>query len=186
MTLATTFTVDRYGRRLLLFIGCGVMLLALAMLGVLFYLPTTTATQYAILSALILYIGGYQVGFGPIGWLFISEIFPLEVRGKAVSSVITNSFERSMSLIFLTEIALIGAGATFIIYGAILFIGIIFIYRYVPDEALSGRDHQAFEGRAVEEERTIREELLNAADDVNSPLLIQMRLSKIEKPGNDN
>ena len=175
MTLATTFTVERYGRRLLLFIGCGVMLLALAMLGVLFYLPTTTATQYAILSALILYIGGYQVGFGPIAWLFISEIFPLEVRGKAVSlAVITNFFWNGvMSLIFPTEIALIGAGATFIIYGVILFIGIIFIYRYVPEtKGLSLEEiTRLFEGRAAEEERTIREELLNAADDVNSPLL---------------
>ena len=43
------------------------------------------SVQVIILLALFVYIGGYQVGFGPISWLLISEIFPLEVRGKAVS-----------------------------------------------------------------------------------------------------
>ena len=54
-----------------------------------------------------------------------------------------------------------------------IFIGIIFIYRYVPEtKGLSLEEiTRLFEGRAAEEERTIREELLNAADDVNSPLL---------------
>jgi hypothetical protein len=27
--------------------------------------------------AMFVYIGGYQVGFGPISWLIISEVFPL-------------------------------------------------------------------------------------------------------------
>ena len=76
MTLGTTITVDRYGRKVLLYIGCTSMLIALVLLTVLFALPTTTATQYAILAALFIYIGGYQIGFGPIAWLFISEIFP--------------------------------------------------------------------------------------------------------------
>jgi outer membrane protein assembly factor BamB len=43
-----------------------------------------------------LYIGGYQVGFGPISWLIISEIFPLQVRGKAVSlAVVRPAGQRS-------------------------------------------------------------------------------------------
>jgi hypothetical protein len=42
---------------------------------------------------MFIYIGGYQIGFGPISWLLISEVFPLEVRGQAVAlSVQTNFF----------------------------------------------------------------------------------------------
>ena len=43
MTLGTTITVDRYGRKVLLYIGCTSMLIALVLLTVLFALPTTTA-----------------------------------------------------------------------------------------------------------------------------------------------
>jgi hypothetical protein len=49
--------------------------------------------QIVILTAMFIYIGGYQIGFGPISWLLISEVFPLEVRGQAVAlSVQTNFF----------------------------------------------------------------------------------------------
>merc|ERR1711941_130152 len=35
--------------------------------------------------ALMVYVSGYQVGFGPISRLMISEVFPLNVRGAAMS-----------------------------------------------------------------------------------------------------
>lgn len=174
MTLGTTLTVDKYGRKFLLNIGCAIMLVALALLSVLFLMPTTDTTQICILVALVLYIGGYQLGFGPIAWLFISEIFPLEVRGKAVSlAVITNFFWNGViSLIFPTEVALIGPSATFAVYGVILIIAIIFIQRFVPEtKGLTLEDiTRLFEGQAAEERR-LQEERSSTPDDVNSPLL---------------
>lgn len=175
MTLGTTITVDKYGRKLLLNIGCSIMLVALALLAILFALPTTDTTQVFILIALVLYIGGYQLGFGPIAWLFISEIFPLEVRGKAVSlAVITNFFWNVVtSLIFPTEVALIGESATFVIYGVILVFGMIFINRFVPEtKGLTLEDiTRLFEGQAAEEERRLQEERNSSPEDVNSPLI---------------
>lgn len=175
MTLGTTITVDKYGRKLLLNIGCSIMLVALALLAILFALPTTDTTQVFILIALVLYIGGYQLGFGPIAWLFISEIFPLEVRGKAVSlAVITNFFWNVVtSLIFPTEVALIGESATFVIYGVILVLGMIFINRFVPEtKGLTLEDiTRLFEGQAAEEERRLQEERNSSPEDVNSPLI---------------
>lgn len=32
------------------------------------------------------FVGCYQIGFGPITWLILSEIFPLEIRSTAVSA----------------------------------------------------------------------------------------------------
>jgi MFS family permease len=175
MTLGTTITVDKYGRKLLLNIGCSIMLVALALLAILFALPTTDTTQVFILIALVLYIGGYQLGFGPIAWLFISEIFPLEVRGKAVSlAVITNFFWNVVtSLIFPTEVSLIGESATFVIYGVILVFGMIFINRFVPEtKGLTLEDiTRLFEGQAAEEERRLQEERNSSPEDVNSPLI---------------
>ena len=181
-TLFATFTVDNYGRKLLLYIGCSLMLVALIMLGVAFMFPYTSAAEChgysdsdtcpstcswqdtcaaatcalsgyddsdceccgvvrinaqkaSILTALFIYIGGYQVGFGPISWLLISEIFPLEVRGKAVSiAVVTNFFWNTVvSFLFPIEFDLIGSSATFFLFAFILAWGIYFIFLKVPE-----------------------------------------------------
>jgi sugar porter (SP) family MFS transporter len=176
-TLIATFTVDNYGRKKLLFIGCGLMLFALLMLGTAFVFPYTSTSEcnaYTeestcpsdcswssscdtectddadctccgsggmdtqrgfILTALFIYIGGYQVGFGPISWLMISEIFPLEVRGKAVSiAVVSNFFWNTvMTFAFAVEIDYFGTAATFYLYALILVFGIYFIYKRVPE-----------------------------------------------------
>jgi MFS family permease len=81
------------------------------------------------------YIGGYQVGFGPISWLMISEIFPLEVRGKAVSiAVVTNFFWNTvMTFFFPVELQYLGSAATFFIYALVLSFGIYFVFSRVPE-----------------------------------------------------
>ena len=53
MTLAATVTVDKYGRKLLLYVGCGVMLVALVVLTIAFSLPTSDTSQAVILSGLV-------------------------------------------------------------------------------------------------------------------------------------
>eukprot|EP01032_Pedospumella_encystans_P021244 gene21244-24108_t len=177
-TLVATFNVDKYGRKLLLYVGCSLMLVALSILGVAFLFPYTSAEdcnsntligdcpstcewtascgdmcaadeddctccgatginaqKAVILAALFIYIGGYQVGFGPISWLLISEIFPLKVRGKAVSiAVVTNFFCNAvMAFLFPVELETIGSAGTFFIYAGILAVGIVYIRRYVPE-----------------------------------------------------
>ena len=50
------------------------------------------ARTAAIIIGMFLYIGGYQVSFGPIAWLLISEIFPLGVRDQAISVAVFTNF----------------------------------------------------------------------------------------------
>ncbi|TKY58869.1 D-xylose-proton symporter 3 [Spatholobus suberectus] len=43
-------------------------------------------------SALLLYVGCYQISFGRISWLMVSEVFPLRTRGKGIIlAILTNS-----------------------------------------------------------------------------------------------
>ena len=94
-----------------------------------------TAQKTIILISLFVYIGGYQVGFGPISWLLISEIFPLEVRGKAVSiAVVTNFFWNTVvTFLFPVELEYIGSSTTFYVYAGILIVSMYFIYSRVPE-----------------------------------------------------
>src|SRR5690554_1339031 len=115
----------------LLFIGITMMLVALVTLTGAFYgyhsdndddddgddddHEAITGRQAVILCAMFVYIGGYQIGFGPISWLMISEVFPLEVRGQAVSVAVQANFFFNLVVAYLfpVELELIGIFATF-------------------------------------------------------------------------
>lgn len=76
VTLCAAATVEKFGRKNLLYTGCSLMLVALIALSLSFG-NTPQGAEGTVLLAMFLYIGGYQVGFGPISWLIISEVFPL-------------------------------------------------------------------------------------------------------------
>eukprot|EP00904_Undaria_pinnatifida_P002460 jgi/Undpi1/12214/HiC_scaffold_5.g01890.m1 len=88
-----------------------------------------------ILGAMFLYIGGYQVGFGPVVWLIISEIFPLDVRGKAISVAVVANFTWNLvvTLVFPTELDIIGSSLTFGVFALIDAYALYFIRKKVPE-----------------------------------------------------
>ena len=122
-TLFTVSQVDHYGRRPLLFAGITMMLVALVALSYAFLarplaggdggvegdsgplaamgvgLSAPTA-NIVIVSALMLYVCGYQVGFGPIAWLMIAEVFPLRTRAAAISVAVTVNFGCNLLVTF--------------------------------------------------------------------------------------
>ncbi|CAM9401921.1 unnamed protein product [Heterosigma akashiwo] len=118
-TLYAVLTVDSQGRKKLLFIGVGMMLVGLLVLTVAYMFPYMS--KGAILAAMFTYIGGYQVGFGPIAWLLISEVFPMELRGKAISVAVVVNFlvMTLMTFEFATEVDLIGESATFFLFAVV-------------------------------------------------------------------
>ncbi len=75
--------VDKYGRKSLLKAGLAGIVLSLVLCGFLFY---TGQTQSPFLLVLMLfYIACFAFSLGPITWIIINEIFPTEVRVKAVA-----------------------------------------------------------------------------------------------------
>jgi hypothetical protein len=69
--------------------------------------------QVIILASMFIYIGGYQIGFGPIAWLLISEVFPLEVRGQAVAVAVQTNFFWNVITSYLFPIATSAIGLPF-------------------------------------------------------------------------
>ena len=97
-TLFTVLKVEHYGRKPLLFAGIIMMIVALVTLAIAFHERPQYATgsdsfySALIVGALMVYVCGYQVGFGPISWLMISEVFPLRTRGTALSIAVSVNF----------------------------------------------------------------------------------------------
>ncbi|KAJ1455751.1 general sugar transporter [Pelagophyceae sp. CCMP2097] len=147
-TLGAVATVDSRGRRVLLFAGTTTMLVALCGLTLAFYNfdaegSSITPQKGAIISLLFLYIAGYQYGFGPIAWLLISEVFPLEVRGQAIALAVQANFAANLIVSFLFPVAegalkgLVGKrsalSAIFAIFAVVDAYSIYFVYHHVPE-----------------------------------------------------
>ncbi|RBI58069.1 MFS transporter, partial [halophilic archaeon] len=88
MTVVAIALIDRVGRRLLLLVGIGGMVVTLAVLGVVFYLPGFSGVLgWVATASLMLFVAFFAIGLGPVFWLLISEIYPLSVRGSAMGTV---------------------------------------------------------------------------------------------------
>ncbi|XP_057463278.1 D-xylose-proton symporter-like 2 [Actinidia eriantha] len=133
MTGVAVTVVDRVGRRPLLLGGVSVMAISLFLLGS-YYTFLDDAPVMAVV-ALLLYVGCYQMSFGPIGWLMISEIFPLRLRGRGLGIAVLVNFGANalVTFAFSPLKALLGAGVLFFIFGGIAILSLVFIYFIVPE-----------------------------------------------------
>jgi SP family arabinose:H+ symporter-like MFS transporter len=82
-TFVAIFTVDKWGRRPLLFLGVGGAVAALLIIGALFAAGITSGPW--ILIFILLFISCFAFSFGPVCWVVIGEIFPNAIRGKAMA-----------------------------------------------------------------------------------------------------
>ena len=82
-TFVAIKNADKYGRKFLLLTGLIGIVLSLIFCGVLFY--TGNSNGILLLCLIILFIACFALSLGPITWIIINEIFPTEVRSKAVA-----------------------------------------------------------------------------------------------------
>lgn len=134
--IVSIFLLDRVGRRPLLLIGVAGQIVGLAILGAAFqFQQLASFKSYVAVGGLAIYVSSFAVGLGPIFWLMISEIYPLEVRGAAMSAVTVTNWVLNLvvAVTFLSLVAVLGRGGTFWLYGAIAVAALIFFYRMVPE-----------------------------------------------------
>jgi SP family galactose:H+ symporter-like MFS transporter len=134
--VVSIFLLDRVGRRPLLLIGVAGQIVGLALLGAAFHFQQLAAfTKDLAIGSLVIYVASFAVGLGPIFWLLISEIYPLKVRGAAMSAVTVTNWGLNLvvSVTFLSLVAVLGDAGTFWLYGVIAIAAWIFFYRLVPE-----------------------------------------------------
>jgi SP family galactose:H+ symporter-like MFS transporter len=157
-TIVAVRLIDRVGRRPLLLVGLAGMVVSLGVLGLAFLLPNlSNALPWLALGGLVLYVGSFAVGLGPVFWLLISEIYPLQVRGLAMSLATLANWGANLlvALTFLSLVQAIGRAPTFWLYG-VLGIGCwLFSYFWVPET--KGRSLEEIEAhwRAGRRPRTL-------------------------------
>jgi len=85
---------------------------------------------------------GYQIGFGPITWLIISEVFPLRTRTRALSMAVVVNFGFNLGVTFALDpmeqwIDTLSPGRgpsyLFMIYAMFSVLSMLFVYKCVPE-----------------------------------------------------
>ncbi|MFA5500512.1 MAG: sugar porter family MFS transporter [Candidatus Omnitrophota bacterium] len=136
MTIVAIWFLDRLGRKPLLYIGLVGMALSLGLLGLAFYLPGMMgALKMLTVLCVIFYIASFAISLGPIFWLIIAEIYPLKVRGRAMSLATLSNwlFNMIVASTFLTLTEKLGKAGAFWFYAVVCVAAIIFCYFYVPE-----------------------------------------------------
>lgn len=159
--LIAALTMDRAGRKILLFVSATIMFAANLTLGLYIQLgprpptpnateapqglslqemeqPLATPTSYITLVPLLatmLFIMGYAMGWGPITWLLMSEILPLRARGVASGLCVLVSW---LTAFVLTEtfplvVKHLGLQVPFFFFAAICLINLVFTSCCVPE-----------------------------------------------------
>jgi sugar porter (SP) family MFS transporter len=135
-TILALWLLDRVGRRPVLLWGLVGMIISLGVLGLAFLLPQSGgALAWIAVISLMVYVACFAVGLGPVFWLMIAEIYPLKVRGRAMSVAAMANWGSNLlvALTFLTLIEVAGRPQTFWIYAFIGVLGMAFTYWLVPE-----------------------------------------------------
>ncbi|KAJ2942938.1 hypothetical protein O0L34_g15128 [Tuta absoluta] len=136
----TSVTIDRAGRKILLLISTAGAAGALAALGAFFLLdqqksPLTETLSFLPVTSLVVFIISYCLGLGPLPWVVMSELLPMEV--KAVASPIGTMFSWALSFIvtrFFEPFAVaVGMYLAFWVFGVCCLIGFFYTLLVVPE-----------------------------------------------------
>ncbi|MBD2705219.1 sugar porter family MFS transporter [Spirosoma sp. BT702] len=131
-TLISLNLIDKYGRRTLMKIGSVGLIVTLGLVARAFYVEEFGMTVPILLFVYIAFFGFSQ---GAVIWVFISEIFPNEVRASGQSlgsfthwlmaAIITFTFP------YLSE--RFGGGNTFLFFTVMMILQLLFVLRLMPE-----------------------------------------------------
>jgi sugar porter (SP) family MFS transporter len=136
-TLLALVLVDRVGRKPLLYAGVGGMTISLVLLSYAFHNQALFGSSLGIVATLclVLYIACFAFSMGPIAWILVSEVFPLQIRARGVAAATIGSGASNflVSLTFLSLIKSAGNSVTFSLYAVFCVITLLFVRFIVPE-----------------------------------------------------
>lgn len=166
MTYISTMLIDKAGRRILLIISSTIMSVCLGTLAVYFYLleVQNMALHFTIpIISITLYITVFSLGFGPIPWMMIGELFPSKIKGLAssISAALNWVLAFTVTKLFQNLIDLLGSGYTFGTFMVATILATVFVGWLVPET----------KGKDMKEIQYILAGSVEVEDDSNSDTL---------------
>lgn len=141
-TIGVMFVIDVWGRRILLLGGGIIMTLSMGTAAILAYIinenPDDIEGNKPLGYALVAAVCVYAIGFGPWGavpWVYPSEIFPMDVKEKAMSTSVTSQWAANFLIAFLVvwQVNVIGAWGTLAFYSVCCGLVVVYVALCVPE-----------------------------------------------------
>lgn len=95
----------------------------------------SSSLKLASLISLLVYVAAFSISLGPMVYVVLSEIFPMGVRGRAVSVVSAVNWATNLliSMTFLTITEKIGVPNVMFLYSAMSFVLLVFVILCIPE-----------------------------------------------------
>ena len=131
-TFVAIYTVDKWGRRTLMFVGSAGLAFIYFLLGSGYFWEVS---GWPMLLLVVLAIACYAMSLAPIVWVVLSEIFPVRIRGMAMALSTFFLWVASFLLTYTFPILneAVGAAGIFWLYGGICLAGFLFIRAKLPE-----------------------------------------------------
>ncbi len=130
-TVVAILTVDKWGRKPLLITGSIGMAIGMFAIAFLSYLQIISIWT---LLFIILFTASFMMSWGPICWVYISELFPTKIRGQAVAIAVAAQWSANF-LISSTYPGMMEFSSvfTYTFYGLMAILSALFVWKMVPE-----------------------------------------------------
>jgi SP family xylose:H+ symportor-like MFS transporter len=138
-TFVAMATIDKFGRKPLVYIGATGMLIGFLLLGV-------TIQQQAIgflsLLGVLIFIGSFALSMGPVVWVVLSEMFPNKMRSVAMSVAVAVQWagnymvSQSFPMVTASEVNnnnFWNGSLPYFIFSGFIILIIVFTYKFIPE-----------------------------------------------------
>jgi sugar porter (SP) family MFS transporter len=132
-TLIAINFIDRIGRRTLMLIGSLGLIVTLGLVSRAFYLNDLGGL--AVTVSLLVYIAFFAFSQGAVIWVFISEIFPNQVRakGQTLGSLTHWVMAAIIAFAFPMLAEDLGGGNTFLFFCIMMVLQLLFVWKIMPE-----------------------------------------------------
>lgn len=138
-TFVAMFTVDKFGRKPLLYIGSIGMIVGFLLLGVSLQ---QNAVGLVSLIGVLIFIGSFAMSMGPVVWVVLSEMFPNKIRSVAMSVAVAAQWaanyvvSQSFPMVMESEVnnsAPWNGSLPYFIFIAFILVIIFITYKFIPE-----------------------------------------------------
>jgi len=132
-TFVAIYLIDKFGRKPLLLYGVSGMLISLTVITTAYFLRHFEGLL--IFLFILIYIASFAASLGPVSWVLISEIFPNNIRSKAMTIAVMGLWGANILVTqFFPMIRdRFGGEFAFLIFAIASVILLIFVYLKVPE-----------------------------------------------------
>lgn len=150
MTVVAMAVVDRLGRRKLLILGFIGTTIALVVIAI---AQRENGSPVWGLVGMFGYIAVFAVSLGPLPWLYMSELFPLQLRSRGMALASVANWSCNFLVVFLFPVAAttLGMTETMLVFAACCAIGALYAWRRAPET--KGETLESLERRLAAEPR---------------------------------